>query len=139
LPFPLAAKSEARRVEAAAAEQLSAMAADLKQAMAAEASALADMQRARAAEAARSQQLAEAEEQLLQVGLLCSSGFVQHAPSTALVQLHANSGATSSATPATGQQLYFAIWLFVAVTHCATFKHAYGMSRQPAFLCSTAV
>jgi hypothetical protein len=63
----LAAKSEARRVEAAAAEQLSAMAADLEQAMAAEAAAVADMQRARAAEAARSQQLAEAEEQLLQV------------------------------------------------------------------------
>ena len=75
LSFPPAAKSEARRVEAAAAEQLSAMAADLKQAMAAEASALADMRRARAAEAARSQQLAEAEEQLLQVGLLSSSSI----------------------------------------------------------------
>jgi hypothetical protein len=46
------------------------MAADLKQAMAAEASAVADMRRARAAEATRSQQLAEAEEQLLQVGPL---------------------------------------------------------------------
>jgi hypothetical protein len=50
------------------------MAADLEQATAAEAAAVADMRRARAAEAARSQQLAEAEEQLLQVSWQCCSG-----------------------------------------------------------------
>lgn len=58
---------ELRRAEAAASQQLSALAADLEAARAAEKAALADARRARAAESSRSKQLAEAEEQLSKV------------------------------------------------------------------------